>query len=181
MRLANRVIAALLSLAVACAGVLLIIEVIAARTGHHAVIVSWHAAYDWAARTAWISGGIRVTAAILIALGLVLLTAELTPARVSRLAANPGKAGAGGIDTAYTRRGVAAAIRSAVTDVDGIRDASVKVTRRQVMIEATAAAQDKPAARTLREPVTTAARQRLAALSLRRASALSVHVVPGSR
>ena len=181
MRLANRVIAALLSLAVACAGVLLIIEVIAARTGQHAVIVSWHAAYNWAARTAWISGSIRVTAGILIVAGLVLLVAELKPARVSRLAADPSKAGAAGIDTAYTRRGVAAAIRSAVTDVDGIRDASVKVTRRKVTIGATAAAQDKAAARTLREPVTTAARQRLAALSLRHASALSVHVVPGSR
>lgn len=181
MRLANRVIAALLTLAVACAGVLLIIEVIAARTGQHAVIVSWHAAYNWAARTAWISGSIRVTAGILIAAGLLLLIGELTPARVSRLAADPSKAGAAGIDTAYTRRGVAAAIRSAVTDVDGVRDASVTVTRRKITIEATAAAQDKAAARTLREPVTTAARQRLAALSLRHASALAVHVNPGSR
>ena len=181
MRFANRVMAALLSLAVACACVLLIIEVIAARTGQHAVVVSWPAVYDWAARTAWISGSIRVTAGILIALGLVLLLAELKPARVSRLAASPAKAGAAHIDTAYTRRGVAAAIRAAVTDVDGIRAASVKVRRRKVTIEATAAAQDKAAARTLREPVTTAARQRLAALSLRHASALSVHVVPGSR
>jgi Family of unknown function (DUF6286) len=181
MRLANRVMSALLSLAVACAGVLVIIEVIAARTGQHAVIVNWHAAYNWAARTAWISGSVRVAAGILIAAGLVLLIAELKPARVSRLAADPSKAGAAGIDTAYTRRGVAAAIRSAVIDVDGVRDASVKVTRRKVTIGATAAAQDNEAARTLREPVTTAARQRLAALSLRHASALSVHVVPGSR
>ncbi len=111
----------------------------------------------------------------------MLLIAELKPARMSRLAADPAKAGAAGIDTAYTRRGVAAAIRSAVTDVDGVRDASVKVTRRKVTIRATAAAQDKAAAQTLREPVTTAARQRLAALSLRHASPLSVHVVPGSR
>jgi hypothetical protein len=181
MRLANRVIAALLSLAVACAGVLLIIEVIAARLGRHAVIVNWHVAYNWAARTAWISSGIRVTAGVLIVLGLLLLIAELKPARVSRLAANPSRTGAADIDTSYTRRGVAAAIRSAVTDVDGIRDASVTVTRRKITIEATAAAPHKPAARTLREPVTTAARQRLAALSLRHAPALSAHVDPGSR
>ena len=181
MRLANRVIAALLSLAVACAGVLLIIEVIAARTGHHAVIINWPAAYDWATRTPWISGSLRVIAGILIALGLVLLVAELKPARVSRFAADPAKAGAAGIDTAYTRRGVAAAIRSAVTDVDGIREASVKVARRKVTIGATAAAPGKAAARTLREPVTAAAGQRLAALSLRRPSALSVRVVPWSR
>ena len=181
MRLANRVLAALLSLAVACAGVLLIIEVIAARTGQQPVIVNWRAAYNWAARTAWIASSIRVAAGILIAAGLVLAIAELKPARISRLAADPSKAGAADIDTAYTRRGVAAAIRSAVTDVDGIRDASVKVTRRKVTIGATAAAQDKAAARTLHEPVTTAARQRLTALSLRHAPPLSVHIVPGSR
>ena len=181
MRLANRVLAAILSLAVACAGVLLIIEVIAARTGQQAVIVNWHAAYNWATRTTWIASSIRVAGGILITVGLVLLIAELKPARVSRLAADPSHAGAAHIDTAYTRRGVAAAIRSAVTDVDGVRDASVKVTRRKVTIGATAAAHDKAAARTLREPVTTAARQCLAALSLRHASALSVHIVPGSR
>jgi hypothetical protein len=181
MRLANRVIAALLSLAVACAGVLLIIEVIAARTGRRAAVVNWHAAYHWAARTAWISTSIRVTAGVLIVLGLLLLIAELKPARVSRLAARPSETGAANIDTAYTRRGVAAAIRSVATDVDGIRDASVTVTRRKITIEATAAAPHKPAARSLHEPVTTAARQRLAALSLRRVPALSVHVDPGSR
>jgi hypothetical protein len=181
MRLANRVLAALLSLAVACAGVLLIIEVIAARTGQQPVIVNWRAAYNWAARTPWIASSIRVAAGILIAAGLVLLIAELKPTRVSRLSADPAEAGAAGIDTAYTRRGVAAAIRSAVTDVDGIRDASVRVTRRKVTVGATAAAHDKAAALTLREPVTTAARQRLAALSLRHSSALSVHIVPGSR
>ena len=48
-----------------------------------------------------------------------LLIAELKPARVSRLAADPTEAGADAIDTAYTRRGLAAAIRSAVTAVDG--------------------------------------------------------------
>lgn len=181
MRLANRVMAALLSLAVACAGVLLIIEVIAARTGQHAVIVDWRAAYDWARRTTWISDSIRVTAAILIAAGLVLLIAELKPARRSRLAADPVKAGAAGIDTAYTRRGVAAAIRSAVTDVEGVREASVTVARRKIKIGATAAAREKAAARNLREPVMAAARQRLSALGLRRPTALSARVMPGSR
>jgi regulation of enolase protein 1 (concanavalin A-like superfamily) len=181
MRLANRVMAALLSLAVACAGVLLIIEVIAARTGHRTVVVNWRAAYDWAGRTAWISDSIRVTAAILIAAGLVLLIAELKPRRRSRLGVDPLKAGATDIDTAYTRRGVAVAIRSAVTGVDGVREASVKVTRRKIKIGATAAAREEAAARNLREPVMAAARQRLAALALRRPSALSVRVVSGSR
>jgi hypothetical protein len=107
--------------------------------------------------------------------------AELKPARVSRLAADSAQAGADGIDTAYTRRGLAAAIRSAVTGVDGVRGASVKVKRRKVTVAATAAAQDKAAARSLRDPILAAARQRLMALKLRRSPAVSVRVTPRSR
>jgi hypothetical protein len=181
MRLANRVLAALLSLALIAAGVLLVIEVIADRLSHHPSILDWQPAYHWAKRTTWNGGSVRVACAVLILLGLVLLIAELKPARVSRLAADPAQAGAADIDTAYTRRGVAAAIRSAVTGVDGVRGASVKVRRRKVAVAATAAAQDKAAARSLRDPISAAARQRLAVLKLRQAPSVSVRVTPRSR
>jgi hypothetical protein len=180
VRLANRVLAALLILALACAGALLIIEVAADRLEHRTALVNWHPAYAWAARTDWTAGSIRVAAVIVILLGLVLLLAELKPPRVGRLAADPAGAGAAGMDTAYTRRGVAAAVRSAVTDVDGIRAASVKVSRRRVAVSAVAAALDKAAAQTVRDAVTTAAGERLTALRLRRAPALSVRVTPRS-
>ena len=127
------------------------------------------------------AGSVRVACAVLILAGLVLLMAELKPARVSRLATDPAQAGADGIDTAYTRRGLAAAIRSGVTGVDGVRGASVKVKRRKIKVAATAAAQDKAAARILRDPVLAAARQRLAALKLHRAPSVSVRVTPRSR
>ena len=110
----------------------------------------------------------------------MLLIAELKPARVSRLAADPAEAGADAIDTAYTRRGLAAAIRSAVTAVDGVRSTSVKVKRRKVKVTATASAQDRTAARSLRDPITDAVRQRLAALKLRRTLSVSVRVAPRS-
>jgi hypothetical protein len=176
VRLANRALGALLSVALACVGALLIIEVVADRLRHRTALVDWHPAYRWAARTTWTAGSVRVAAGILIAAGLVLLIAELKPPRVSRLAADPGQAGAPGMDTAYTHRGVAAAVRSAVSDVDGVRGASVKVTRRRVSVAATATVLDRTAAQALREPVTAAARERLEALSLRRAAALSVRV-----
>ncbi len=181
MRLANRVLAALLSLALIVVSVLLIAEVIADRTSHRAVIVNWHTAYHWAQHTTWNAGSIQVISGILILVGLVLLIAELKPARVSRLAADPAEAGAGAIDTAYTRRGLAAAIRSAVTAVDGVRSTAVKVRRRKVKIAATASAQDRTAARSLRDPIADAARQRLAALKLRRPPSVSVRVAPRSR
>ena len=180
MRHVNRVLGAVLSLAVIVAGVVLIIEVIADRVNHRPQIVHWRAAYDWAKHTTWNAGSVRVTCVLLIVLGLVLLAAELKPARVTRLAADPAEAGADDIDTAYTRRGLAAAVRSAVAGVDGVRGASVKVRRRKVKVAATAAAQDQAAARSLRDPVTAAVRERLTALKLRSAPSVSVRVHPRS-
>lgn len=181
MRQLNRVLAALLSLTLIAAGVLLIIEVIANRVNHGPAIVHWQRAYTWARHNTWNAGSIRVACVILIAAGLVLLIAELKPARVSRLAADPAQAGVADIDTAYTRRGIAAATRSAVTGVDGVRSASVKVKRRKVKVTATAAARDKTAARSLRQPVSAVARQRLATLRLRRVPSVSVRIIPGNR
>lgn len=181
MRIANRLLAALLSLALIAAGVLLIIEVIADRVSQRPAAVDWHPAYDWARRNTWNAGSVRVICVILILLGLVLLIAELKPARVSRLAAGPADGGAAGIDTAYTRRGLAAAVRTAVTRVDGVRGASVKVRQRKITVAATAAAQDKASARSLREPISAAARQRLTALELRQAPSVSVRVILRSR
>ena len=77
--------------------------------------------------------------------------------------------------------GLAATIRSAVTGIDGVRGASVKVKRRKIKVAATGAAQDKAAARILRDPVLAAARQRLTALKLRRAPSVSVRVTPRGR
>ena len=181
MRLANRVLAALLSLALIVVSVLLIAEVIADRTSHHPAVVHWRSAYNWAEHTTWNAGSIRVICGILIVAGLVLLIAELKPARVSRLPADPSEAGADAIDTAYTRRGLAAAIRSAVTAVDGVRSTAVKVRRRKVRISAVASAQDRAAARSLHDPIADAARQRLTALKLRRTPAVAVRVSPRSR
>jgi hypothetical protein len=180
MRLANRVLGALLSLAVMAGGVVLIVEVIASRAGHRPALVPWHTAYDWARRTTWTAGSVRGVCGVLIVLGLILLIAELKPARVTRLVADPADAGAAGIDTAYTRRGLAATIRSAAIGVDGVRGASVTVRRRKVSVAATATARDRAAARSLQEPVAAAVGQRLTALRLRRAPSVSVRVRPGS-
>jgi hypothetical protein len=181
MRLANRVLAALLSLALVVLSVLLIAEVIADRTSHHAAIVHWRSAYNWAEHTTWDAGSVRVICGILILAGLVLLVAELKPARVSRLPTDPAGAGADAVDTAYTRRGLAAAVRSAVTAVDGVRSSAVKMRRRRVRIAAVASARDRAAARSLRDPIADAARERLAALRLRRPPSVAVRVSPRSR
>ncbi|HEV2888104.1 MAG TPA: hypothetical protein VGX49_14425, partial [Jatrophihabitans sp.] len=120
MRLFNRLLAALLSLALIVAGVLVVVEVVAERLGGGPAVVDWPHVYDWARRTPWQQGSVRVASILLVILGVLLLAAELKRSRPSRLAVRSSTT-----DAAYTRRGVAATIRSAVSDVDGINSASV--------------------------------------------------------
>lgn len=180
MRIVNRLLAALLALFLIVLGVLLIIEVIAARLGHQPAVVQWHQSYHWLYRTHWQQGSVRVTAAALLVLGVLLLVAELRRPRVSRLPVGAEGSNAPD-DVAFTRRGVAATLRAAVTDVDGIRSATVRVKRRSVSVQAHAAAQDADAARALRDPATTAAQDRLRSLQLASPPRLTVRVATRSR
>ena len=175
MRIVNRLLAALLALAVIVVGALLIIEVVAARLGRKPALVHWHSAYAWAESTQWQQGSVRVAAVALVVLGLLLLIAELKRPRVSRLAVADDTDLPD--DVAFTRGGVAAALRAAVSDVDDIRAAKVRVRRRSVSVRAQAGAQDSDAARALREPATAAARDRLRDLQLAAPPRLSVRVL----
>ena len=112
-------------------------------------------------------------------LGLALLIAELKRPRVSRLAVADEVDAPD--DVAFTRRGVAASIRAAVAEVDGIRSAAVRVRHRTVRVRAVSAAEDVDAARTLQQPATTAAEDRLRTLQLASSPRLSVRVAPRSR
>src|SRR5674476_683841 len=143
MRIVNRLLAALLALALIVGAVLLIIEVIAATLGHQQALVHWHQSYAWAHRTPWQQGSVRVAAAALLVLGVLLLVAELKRPRVSRLPVATEDSGAQD-DVAFTH-------------VDGILAATVRVKRRSVSVQAQAAAQDGDAARALKEPAAAAA------------------------
>lgn len=165
MRLLNRLLAALLSLALIAAGVLVIVEVIADRVNHRPAVVKWHGAYDWAARTQWQQGSVRAACVTVAALGLILLVAELKRPRAKRLIISDG-GDRDAINAAYTRRGVSAAVQTAVTDVDGVRGAQVKVKRRSIRVRAATSARDAAAAAQLLEPARAAAQTRLEALQL---------------
>ena len=177
MRHLNRLLAALLSLFLIIAGVLLVIEVIADRIHHRPAIVHWHAFYNWAGRTEWQAGITRFLCIALVVVGLILLIAELKRPRVSRLRLMEEVPG---IDTAWTRRGIGTAVTAAVRDVDGVRSVRTKVGRRRITVAATSGAADRAAAEALREPVTTAAQQRLDGLALRSVPSLSATVTPRS-
>lgn len=176
MRLINRPLAALLGLVVIAAGALLVIEVAAHRLVDHAALLNWRPVYEWADRTSWTQGSVRVGAIVIALLGVLLLVAELRRSQPQRLPVVSDLT-----DAAFTRHGVAATIRSAVNDVDGINHATVTVKRRKVSVSATTAGRQPYTAESLREPATVAARHRLDSLELSPTPKLSVHVGTRSR
>ena len=180
MRLFNRVLAALLSLALVVGAILLIIEVIGHFTDNDSVVVDWVRAYHWGGRTPWTQGSLRVVCIAVAAIGLILLIAEIKRPRLSRYRVDDDNASAA-VDAAYTRRGVAGAMRSAVVDVDGVRSAKVNVTRRRVTVAAQTSARDDESARGLQEPATTAAQQRLDELRLSKTMRLKLTTKPRKR
>ena len=173
MRLFNRALGALLALALVVAGVLLIIEVVADRTVKHPAVVKWHRVYHWAQHTTWTQGSLRVGLIVVAAVGVILLLAEIKRTRVTRfrIATDDDHAP---LDAAYTRRGVAGAVRTAVLDVDGVRGVKVAVKRRKVKVQAATAARDSTAAGELAQPAREAAQHQLDALELAHAPRLQL-------
>jgi Family of unknown function (DUF6286) len=171
MRLVNRLLAALLALGLATAGVLVVVEVIAARLDKPYAVVNWRRIYDWGETTSLTQGSVRVACIVTAVLGLLLLLAEVKRRRPTRLAA-----ASESIDAGYTRRGVATAIRQAVTDVDGINRAAVTVRRRRIRVQARTSGVEPYTAESLQGPATEAAQSRLADLDLDREPRLKVQL-----
>jgi Ni/Fe-hydrogenase subunit HybB-like protein len=174
MRVLNRPLAFILAVALIAGCVIVIAEVIGHAAGRSPLLVHWTTWYQWAHKTQWDAGVVRVWSAVLIVIGLLILAVELKPARVTRL---PLRSGDDATDTAVTRRSLAGMLRAAATTVDGISSATVKVRRRRARVTAASAARRRAAAEALTEPVTQALRARLDALDLRHPPRLTVHVV----
>jgi Family of unknown function (DUF6286) len=173
MRTFNRLLAFVLSLAVIVAGVTVVIEVIAQRAGSGPALLDWPALYRWAQRTTWGSAPVRIVSGLLVLGGLALLLAQLAPRRPRRLALHSDNTGT---DAAVSRRGLTRAVRGAVTGVDGIADARVKVRRRRIKVRARTPMSEASQVAAVRDTSTLAAQQHLDALALQKPPALSVRV-----
>jgi hypothetical protein len=179
MRLINRPLAFILAAALAAASIILIVEVVAfALHATSPLIVHWTTWYHWAGRTRWNALVVTIWSIILIIAGALMLALQLKPRRVTRLKLRSDDKAT---DAAITRGGLAGALRAAALDIDGISKAAIRVRRRRARITATAAARDRAAADTLRQPVTDAARRPLHDLQLRHPPRLRVRVIPRSR
>src|SRR6195952_982663 len=135
MRAFNRILSVLLAVAIAVAGVLVVIEIIAATTDNDPVVVKWHGLVDDLATNEWKTAGPRVAAIVLILVGLLLLLVALRrgkPATIGLTTEAPS------VDMTTTRRSLQRSLATTATSVDGITDASVKVKRRKVVVKARA-------------------------------------------
>ena len=171
MRALNRIVCVLLAIAIAVAGVLTVVEVIAATTGNDPVFVKWHGFVNDLATNEWKTAGPRVAAIILIIVGLLLLLLALHRGKPATVALSTS---ASAVDMTTTRRSLQRSLSTSATDVDGISGAHVKVKRRKVVVKATASpgiTKNDGQSR-----LTTAMQERLDRLSLADARRLTVSV-----
>lgn len=178
MRLLNRPLAFILAAALAVAGIIVIIEVVAVHVNSGPLLLHWTTWYRWARTTHWDALVVQVWSAILIVIGALILALELKPRRVTRLSL---RSSDDATDAAVTRGGLAGMLRAAATGVDGISSAAVIVRRRRARVIATSAARGRPAADALQLPVKQALSARLDNLDLRRPPRLKVRVNSRSR
>ena len=173
MKIANHLLAFLLSLALTLGAVLVVIEVIAHLVGAGPIVLAWPGLYRWASGATWGDLLVRLIGVGLAVVGLLLLAAQLKPRRPERLRLQPVDSAT---DAAITRRGLARTVRNAAIEVDGIHDAHVMVRRHHVRLRVEASDGAGPGADALRRAVASAAQHRLDALRLATAPALSVRI-----
>ena len=134
LHLLNRLLAALVSLAVIAAAVVTIVEVVRWGLDMSAWIAPWR---DWGQTLSTITAddqGLLVVSGVAAAAGLLLLVFELVRRRPDGLPTRPLLEG---VPTVATRRGVASAATTAARSISGVTDASAGVRRGKVSVDVT--------------------------------------------
>ena len=134
MRVVNRIVAAVVALALAVGGFLLAAEIIAALLDRAPLVVtSWPEWYDRLDTAQWDSDDTRWVAGGLLAAGLLLLLLQLVR---RRLAVLPVAGGGGGVDGEVSRSSFESSLARAVEQVDGVSKASARVNKRRIGVRA---------------------------------------------
>lgn len=171
LHLLNRLLAALLSIAVVAATVVLVVEIARWALEAPAWLVPWR---DWGTPLAELrvdDPGLRVAAGVALAVGLLLLAFELWPRRPVRYPAEPLGPGS---EAAVTASGLRSTVVTAAREVAGVRSASVRARRRSVSVKVHTRARDR--APETRQTVRDGAVAALADLRLRRPPSVRVSV-----
>jgi hypothetical protein len=175
VRIANRLLAFVVALALAAAGIITVIEVIGERGFESGpLVVSWRRWLHWGQRNTWQALSVEIACGAIALIGLILVLVQLRRRRPNRISVDA----AGNTSVALTRGGLATTIRSAVLDVEGIDRARVKVRRRGISIKAASAAATSTEAETYTGRVREAVEEELEPLQLQSRQRLKVRVQP---
>lgn len=135
MRTVNRVLSVLLALVLVALAVLIPIEVIRALAGGEgSLVLPYQPVAEFFRENSWSAGWVITISAVVAALGLVLVLAELWPRRPGLYIIDTGTES---LAAGISRRSLARALAQAATDVPGITRASAAVKRRRAVVDAT--------------------------------------------
>ncbi|KAA5830019.1 hypothetical protein F1721_23200 [Saccharopolyspora hirsuta] len=134
MRFLVRLITTLLGLAVAAAGALLAIEAVAAlvRPGAGGLVVPWERVHAALSVVSWDDAPVRVSAAVLVVVGLLLLLIATTSGRRDIRLHDP----APEVTVTTDPRSLARLVGHQVRDQDGVATASVTASAKRVQVRA---------------------------------------------
>jgi hypothetical protein len=175
MRVANRLVSAVLALGVATTSVIVAVEIALAGLDRPAWLLPWHDWYRWTLEHSWTASASRLTLYGLCVAGLMLLLLAFAPQRPVVLDTEKTDPQ---ITTRIRRRALEASLRRAAQEVDGVAAATVRVSTKQVRVRARSKRRD---ATGLSETITTTVAERLGTFQLARQPTVDVDVRPRSQ
>ncbi|MGF7235399.1 MAG: DUF6286 domain-containing protein [Frankia sp.] len=176
MRLANRVLALVVAVALVVFAVLFTIEVVARVTDNGPVLIHWDHFYAAGRRNVWDDTGPRIISSVLVAIGAILVLLQLKPRRVSRY---PLRGQDPTVDAAVSRRGMSHILSAAATGIDGVTAARTTVRGGRAVISARIAARGRDHVVGIRQEVEAAVKKRLTEMALRRELRVTIRVRQG--
>lgn len=159
MLVLNRVLAALLALALFLGGLLAVVEIALAALDRPRWLVPHPDWSEWLAGETFAHGVVRAVLIGLVVVGLLLLLVGLRRGKPGSI---PLPARTDGVSVTASRRGIERSLATSARRAPGVRSARAKVGRRSVKVAATTAVRSGD----IREPVTAGVTGRLEELGL---------------
>jgi len=163
----NRLLGALVAVALVIAGLLIALEVAAAQLGHEPLLIDWS---SWERRlrtTPWVDT--RPLMIAILAVTVILLLVELVPRRPHTLEVNDGEH----LRVMVRRRHLENELAEMTARVDGITKAKVRINKKRLAVSAKTSRKDPSG---LKQAITGAVGDELSRFSLAQAPPISVRV-----
>jgi hypothetical protein len=133
MSLTNRLVSALLALALTISGVVVAVEIVLAGLDRPTWVLSWPSWYRWTLHHTWSDAAIKATAFGACVLGATLL---IVAALHHRTVAFEDEGGRRQTTTTVPRSNLAASLRRSAEALDGVVAARVRISPRKVRVRA---------------------------------------------